>query len=165
MSAARPERLLIDTCVWLDVYLGERPHSDDARRLVDMALERDIVLMYAATTVKDVHYLVAQTLKRDRRAAGQAVTEVQARADNETAWACVDNMGQIATAVGMDMSDIWLAEHYKRVHPDIEDNLVGAAALRAKTDILVTDDVEFIRHAPVAALTPGDAVALLEVLG
>lgn len=164
MSATRPERLLIDTCVWLDVYLGERPHASEARRLVDLAIARDIVLMFAATTVKDVYYLVAQTLKRNRRAAGQSLTESQARADSETAWACIANMSEIATAVGIDMSDVWLARHYKPVHPDIEDNLVASAALRSKADILVTDDVDFIRHAPVAALSPRDAVALLESL-
>ncbi len=162
MTVGAPSTLLLDTCVWLDNYLGSRPGSVAAHGLIVEALKRDISLMYAVTTVKDFHYIVAQTLKRERRRAGEEVTEEAAGADNQAAWACVENMRGIATAVGMDASDVWLAEKYRTLHRDIEDNLVIAAAQRANADILVTDDHELIRHAPVAAMTPEDALKLLE---
>ena len=157
-----PETLLLDTCVWLDDFLGGRERSADARRLITRALERGMTLLYAASSVKDVHYIVCQTLKRERRLSGGEVSESTSLADSQTAWACVKNMSEIATAVGMDASDVWLAEKYRTLHGDIEDNLVIAAAQRAHADILVTDDLDLVRHAPVAAMTPGDVLALLD---
>lgn len=161
MTGGQPKTLLLDTCVWLDNYLGFRQGSAAARELVVTALERDIVLLHAVTAIKDVHYIVAQTLKRERRAAGGEVTEEAALADDQVAWACVSNMREIATAVGMDAGDVWLAEKYKSIHRDVEDNLVIAAAQRAKADVLVTSDLDLICHAPVAAMTPQDVLKLL----
>ena len=164
MNGPRPASLLLDTCVWLDNYLGTRPASKDAQALVLKALELDVQLLYAAASIKDVHYIVAQTLKRERRTAGMQTTEASSLADNQTAWACVSNMRDIATAIGMDASDVWLAEKYRCLHSDVEDNLMLAAAQRAHADILVTDDSDLIRHAPVAAMTPADALKLLEAM-
>ena len=161
-AAVTPSRLLFDTCVWLDNYLGERHNSKAARELIDAALERDVLLLYAATSVKDVHHLVARSLKQLRRATGEELSEEGAYADNECAWACIQNMDEIATAVPLDGSDIWVARHYKAIHRDVEDNLVVAAAQRAEADILVTDDLDLIKHSPVAALAPQDALALLK---
>ena len=48
------------------------------------------------------------------------------------------------------------------LHADFEDDLVIAAALRAKADYLVTNDEGLLRHCPVAALDARDMVALLE---
>lgn len=162
MTTNEPSMLLLDTCVWLDNYLGSRPGSVAAHRLIVAALKRDVPLLYAVTAVKDLYYIVAQTLKRERQAAGEKITEGTALADSQTAWACVENMREIATAVGMDASDVWLAQKYRTLHRDIEDNLVIAAAQRANADILVTDDLELIRRAPVAAMTPEDALKLFE---
>ena len=156
-----PATLLLDTCVWLDNYLGCRPGSEAACRLVVTALERGFTLAYAAASVKDVHYIVAQTLKRERRAAGGEVSEAAALADDQVAWACIENMREIATAVGLDASDVWLAEKYRTVHRDIEDNLVVAAVRRLGSGMLVTDDLDLIRHAPVPAMTPQDVLGLM----
>lgn len=163
MMNPAPSMLLLDTCVWLDNYLGNRPGSAAARALVTSALERGITLLYAVAAVKDVHYIVAQTLKRERQARGEATTEANSLADDRVAWACIENMGEIATAIGADASDVWLAEKYRALHRDIEDNLVVAAAQRAKADILVTDDLDLIRHAPVCAMTPEDTLKLVEL--
>lgn len=161
MTAGAPSALLLDTCVWLDNYLGSRPGSAWARKLIVGALERDVLLLYAVTAVKDLHYIIVQTLKRERRAAGEDVTTQTSLADNQTAWACVENMRDIATAVGMDASDVWVAQKYRSIHCDIEDNLVIAAAQRANADVLVTTDLDLIRHAPVVAMTPKDTLGLL----
>ena len=48
----------------------------------------------------------------------------------EMAWGCVRNMSEIATAVGCDGRDVWIAEKQKRLHPDYEDNLIIAASIR-----------------------------------
>lgn len=161
---ALPSSLVIDTCVWVDNYLGTRPGSGEARSLLDAAIRLDIDLLYAITSAKDVYYLVAQVLKREQAREGVPLTPSLVAANRETAWACVENMERNATAVGLDASDVWLAHKFKPVHDDFEDNLVVAAARRAKADYLVTNDERLLRHSPVAAISPRDMFALLRSL-
>ena len=46
----------------------------------------------------------------------------------------------------------------------VEDNLIVAAAQRSNATYLITSDELLIKHAPVAALTPGDALTLLQAM-
>jgi predicted nucleic acid-binding protein len=71
----------------------------------------------------------------------------------------VDNMQEIATPVGMDLSDVWLASKWRQVDADLEDNLVRAAAKRAKSDLLVTWDKGMLSKAVIPTLTPTEAVS------
>lgn len=59
-------------------------------------------------------------------------------------------------------ADVWYAAKMRTVHDDFEDNLVLAAADQAKATLLVTNDQQLIAHAPVAALTPGNALKTLQ---
>ncbi len=108
---ALPSSLVIDTCVWVDNYLGTRPGSGEARSLLDAAIRLDIDLLYAITSAKDVYYLVAQVLKREQAREGVPLTPSLVAANKETAWACVENMERNATAVGLDASDERLLHH------------------------------------------------------
>lgn len=156
--------LLIDTNIWLDCFLPNRPGHDEAMSLMSFAYEREYPLLYPTTIVKDMFYLMVNALKCDIRAKKGALTQNDAAAVTECAWACVNNMRERATAVGADESDIWMACKLRSVHNDLEDNLVVAAAQRANATYLVTSDELLIKHAPVAALTPGDAFALLQAM-
>lgn len=153
--------VLLDTNVWLDVFDGARPRSRAANELLDVCVRKGIDLLYAVGSAKDVYYLVSVSLKRQARATGEALSEGQARAVSTYAAACVANMDEIATAVGADSSDVWLARKYQHIHQDFEDCLVLAAAQRAKADFLVTSDDALLRHAPVAALSVDDFLALV----
>lgn len=157
----QPSRVLLDTNVWLDAFDGARPRSREASELIDVCVCKGIDLLYAVGTSKDVFYLVGASLKRQARTAGTALSEGQARAIAAYAAACVTNMDEIATAVGADSSDVWLARKYQRIHADFEDCMVLAAAQRAKADYLVTSDEALLRHAPVAALSVDDFLALV----
>ena len=156
-----PSRVLLDTNVWLDAFDGARPRSREANGLIDACVRKGIDLLYAVGTVKDVYYLVGASLKRETRAAGEVLSEDQVSAISAYATACIANMDEIATAVGADSSDVWLARKYQRIHADFEDCLVLAAAQRAQADCLVTNDEALLRHAPVAALSAGDFLALV----
>ena len=59
-------------------------------------------------------------------------------------------------------SDLWIASKYKKLYADFEDDLVLAAAVRAKANYFVASDERLLRKAPVAALSPIDMLALLE---
>ena len=158
---SQPSRVLLDTNVWLDAFDAARSRSRAANELIDACVHKGIDLLYAVGAARDVYYLVGASLKRQARAAGGVLSERQARAISAYAAACVANMDDVATAVGADSSDIWLARKYQRIHEDFEDCLVLAAAQRAKADFLVTSDVALLRHAPVAALSVDDFLALV----
>lgn len=156
--------LLLDTNVWLDSYLPNRARKKEATSLISFAYERECPLLYAAVALKDVFYLTAAAIKRDIRQQKGQLTCSDAAAATEIAWGCVSSMREIATAVGADESDAWLACKLKSVHGDLEDNLVIAAAQRAHATYLITNDEALIKHAPVAALTPEDALAMLQAI-
>ena len=158
---SQPSRVLLDTNVWLDAFDGARLRSHAAKELIDVCVRRGIDLLYAVGTAKDVYYLVGASLKRQARAADPALSEGQASAIAAYAAACVTNMDEIATAVGADSSDVWLARKYQRIHADFEHCMVLAAAQRSKADFLVTSDEVLLRHAPVAALSVEDFLALV----
>ena len=154
--------LLIDTNVWIDYFIAERPHHDEAFELIDLAASNGIALCYAITTAKDLFHQLAVDAKRwARRRCGGSLPEGFGAAAQEFSWGCVTSLDNLATPLGMDGSDLWLAVKQKPVHRDLEDNLVAAAAKRARVDFLVTGDADFKMHSPVATLLPGDAVRLL----
>lgn len=154
--------VLVDTNIWIDYYLGYRAGHETARKLLIKANEADIQLLHAVSSTKDVFFLVGMDFKRaTRQEHDGSLTDSEALAAQEVAWACVENMQNISTAVGCDQSDVWLAQKQRRLHGDYEDNLIIAAALRAKASLLVTNDEQLLKHCPVAALSAADALKLL----
>ena len=157
--------LLLDTNVWLDYYLPWRSGYAAAQRLIVSAFEQNQTLAYAVPSIKDVFYMSAAEYKRAERASTGALSESAARAANATAWGCVNNMQEIATAIPLDHTDVWMASKQRALHGDFEDDLVIAAAMRGKVDYLVTSDDALLRHCPVAALSVSDMCTVLEQLG
>ena len=154
--------LLIDTNVWLDNYIPDRPRHCVVGELLSEALRQEHDLLYAMSSIKDVYYLVVHAYKRQARDEGR-LDDATAGAIDEIAWACIANMDEIATAVGADGSDVWLARKYRSLHADFEDDLVLAAAQRASVDYLVTSDERLLRKAPLSALAPDDMLAMLRL--
>ncbi len=159
-----PKSILIDTNVWLDNYIGSRSTKKTSRSLIDLCRYLEIDLYLAAVSLKDVYYNIGAALKRERRAEGNPIDSPIAISIEEYAWKCVLNMMKIGTLVPVDTSDFVTARYYHQVHPDLEDDLILAAAQRARANYLVTTDEKLLRHAPVAAITPGDMHTLLESL-
>ena len=155
---------LVDTNVWLDNYLGFRPDHRASCEFLDEAIGRHAVLCHAATTAKDVHFFTSQLAKKMLRESGLEINEATARAMNETAWAHLENMNELSTLVGLDLSDFWIAGKLRDFNEDIEDNLIMAAAERAGADYIVTRDKGLLRKSTVSALAPEDATALLRAM-
>lgn len=153
----QPEMILLDTNVWVDSYLGERPFHKNALSLMSNALDGGITLLYAVTSVKDVYYQVAMAVKQEARRENQgSLSQADAMAANAAASACVETMMDVATAVGLDASDVWLARKLQANHPDFEDNFVIAAVMRSSADFLVTNDQKLLLHSPVPTLNTAD---------
>lgn len=159
----KQELLLVDTNVWMCNYVPMRKGHDIAREFFRAAWEAGAQLLYPAPILKDVFYLLGLEYKRQIRMEKGELTHSDAAIVNELAWGCVQNIRTMATAVGIDDSDLWLACKYKALSTDLEDNVVLAAANRAKVNYLVTFDQDLIRKSPVSAMLPLDMTTLLRL--
>lgn len=153
--------LVLDTNCWIDYYVPYRRHSKESRALIQYAFLRDIKLAYPACIAKDVFYLIAADSKRFIRESKGSLTESDAALVNESAWSAVNHMRENAFAVSIGQTDVWYAAKMRNIHSDFEDNLVLAATERANATYLITNDEQLIKHAPVTALTPHDALMFL----
>lgn len=155
---------VLDTNVLLDYYIPDRSKSSDVKAFFDFALthKASCSLFYSPHCLSNVFYLLANTAKRRIREEKGMLSQGEAEAAFEFAWGCIDHLQENATAVGADQSDVWLACKLRGVHNDLEDNLIIAAATRAHASYLITNDEKLIKHATVPALTPKDALAVLQ---
>ena len=160
-----PAMLLLDTNIWLDAFIESRPGHRDAKELLGTVSRMKTELLYTPVSIKDVEYISAASFKRDVRDQGGNVDEACAVVARQFAWSCVQNMRRIATAVGTDESDVWMAEKLHAIHPDFEDDLILSAARRCNPDYLVTRDKRLLEHAIVPAITPARLLVLLHELG
>ncbi|MBQ9001844.1 MAG: type II toxin-antitoxin system VapC family toxin [Eggerthellaceae bacterium] len=153
--------MVVDTNVWLDYLLGRRANHESAQNFIMEACRRDLPLVIPSNSLKDVFFLFQQQLKAANRADGRQTPEAAAVAARRAAWAAVDFIMEMATIGPSDQSDAWVASKYRDVHGDYEDNLVVACAMRLDARLLVTNDAELARRAPVAAMNTADALALI----
>lgn len=153
---------LVDTNVWLDNYLADRPNAPQSRAFFVRARSAGVQLVYPVHCLNDVFLLIQSHLKRAAREQG-ALSESDVQAIHEIAWACIENMRELATAVGADESDAWKACKYRALTNDLEDNFVLAAAERVPVDYLVTNDQNLLRKSTVNAYTPEDITLVLQL--
>ena len=163
MSEA-PKRILVDTNVWLDYFIPSRRGRSAAIDFLRDACAAQVELLYAATSSKDLSYLISSEHKAWYRREHGSLSQDAAAAATSLAWDCLDVLSQIATPVPCDLSDIWMASKQRELHNDYEDDLIIAAAMRVKTDLLVTNDAKLCSHAPVAAMNVENARKCLAAL-
>lgn len=156
-------RILLDTNVWLDRYVPHRPGADVANALLSRCVEDDVIALYPLRSIGDVFWQVTKNNELWVKESKGQISEAYAHAINAMAWDCVTNMQEIAMAVGAEYTDVWRATKYREIHSDFEDNMVLAAAERAKVDYLVTSDRQLIEKATVCALTPEDMLTVLRM--
>lgn len=162
MSADHP-LMMLDTNIWLDSYLNHRKGTNAARMLITFAIENDIALAYAATSTKDIFYILSSEMKHRARKETGTLSEEQAQACISLAWGCLDNMASLAVAAPVGESQVWLARHYRTLHNDFEDDLILAAAETSKSDYLVTNDQRLIGKSSIPAFTSVDMLAFLQL--
>ena len=170
MSAAplKPRALLLDTNVWINSQLGMHAGYAEARELLILARQQHLRIGVAFHSLTDLFYVVRRELQR----ANEQVAKVDrataipperiASAARETAWGVVESILEYAEVVGGDGSDARIAILHKRIHDDYEDDLVYAAAHRMSADLIVSDDIAFVMHSPLPAMTTHDALTWLK---
>lgn len=156
--------LLIDTNIWVDDCFDMRPKHAQAKELLLKANERDVELLYAPHSSKDVFRLVKTGVKSALRKINGNLTQADALTAHQFAWSYLDYMSEVATAIACDDFDIQLAKKQRKLHGEYEDDLLIAAAMRSKANVLVSNDEKLLRHCPVPALNCEDAIAYLDTL-
>lgn len=155
--------LLLDTNVWLDYFIESRSGHHAAFQLIDAAFQREIALLFAVTSSKDIFYTANRAAKYWYRESHDGeLTDSAALAAQEIAWGCLNQLRELGTAVDCDLSDVWLACKHRPIHGDYEDDLILAAVQRVGSTMLVTNDEKLLRHCPMAALDVKDALAYVE---
>lgn len=155
-----PPCLLLDTNVWLDLFLPHRKLRDDAICLLNEAETHGAALAIPSHALLDVYQKVRSDNKRWIRSTRE-LTNSDALAIKRLAWDCVNEIQRIAITIPVDASDVYLACKYRDTHDDFEDDLVLAACQRAHANYLVTNDERLIAHAPIPARSPAQMVELL----
>ena len=163
LMSNRPVRVMLDANVMIDAYCCWHSEGFAAKNFLGSCDPDNVELYYPVHVLKDVLYVLTQEFKREARRVEGNLGESSALAARETAIACMRNMMELATAVGADGSDLWLADKYLPIHHDFEDNLVLAACRRIKADYLVTNDLTLIQNANVLAKTPAQMMELMNI--
>lgn len=124
-----------------------RPSDRDCRRLGRIAL------FASSLSVKDVSYLVSAAIKQEcRRKTGSLSANAIAAAD-ETAWACVRQMRELAIIAPVGADEVFDSFVFKYHHNDFEDDLMLGVANRIDADYVVTG-IKTLSNIPMAyALT------------
>ena len=158
-----PLRLLIDTNVWLDSYLPERVNHEKSLEMLRLATAKEAALLFGVTKLETLFYLLAHEFKSVIKREKGSVSAHDAAIAQTFAWGCIDNVREIATAVGADEADIWLACKYRTINNDLEDNMVFAAAERAQADYVVTWDDDMLKSPLAKVATPSQIVEILKL--
>ncbi|WP_282190742.1 type II toxin-antitoxin system VapC family toxin [Adlercreutzia caecimuris] len=127
-------RVLIDTNIWLDIILGREEFYDPAFAVLCGCIDGDEEMCVAATTLKDVFYIV-------ERLQGA-----------EAAYGAVERMLELARVVAVD--DLVCRRALDLERPDYGDGIIAAAAEADAVDLIVTRDEDAFAEAAARRLTP-----------
>lgn len=157
----KPVRILVDSCVWIDSYLGDHARFEESYQFLKKARGAGAELLYGASKLEGMFYVLVAEFRRGMCDAGGNVPENATRVAQAFAWGCIENIRELATAVGLDEGDLWLACKYRSVGPDLGDNVLLAAAERAHADYVVTWDKDLLSTPVTRTATPTQMVAVL----
>ena len=127
-------RLLLDTCVLMDYFLGREPFVRDVRRLFVMRSFRDAELWTSAKSYTDLFYV-------GERAHGPAKMQEMIERALPALRICSIDQADIRAALG----ERW---------DDFEDCIVWQAARKARADYLITRNAADFARSDVPVLSP-----------
>ena len=130
------DSVLLDTNVLLDFLATTRPEHDVVVSLIRQLQEDGIGLCVAATSLKDVYYILGRT--DGEPAARRAVESV------------------LMTSIVLPVDDTCCRMALSSTEPDFEDGIIRAAAEIGRVDYLVTRDRGAFIGSAVPKVSPGD---------
>lgn len=153
---------MVDTNVALNYALGNEITVDEIRRFLDTCVDKDVDVLLAATSLKDMFYIMPRVYRRQlsRNNAGLSQRELDSRI-RDASWQAVRDAMMLYGIVSVDQDVCEDAMELRRHHPDFEDNLVMAAADTVLAKYVVTYDEQLIDHFPGMCMTPKQVLAWL----
>lgn len=147
MSAGGILKLLIDTNVWMDYFSGRSDRTANVVHLIEIADASELIALFASSlSVKDVSYLVSAAIKKECRRKNGSLSDSAIAAADETAWACVRQMRELALIAPVGADEVFDSFVFKHHHNDFEDDLMLGVANRTDADYVVTEDKNLIKH-------------------
>ena len=97
-----PKRILVDTNVWFDYFIPSRRGRSVAIEFLRDACTAQVDLLYAATSSKDLFYLISSEHKAWYRREHGSLSQYAATAATSLAWDCLSVLSQLATPEPLD---------------------------------------------------------------
>jgi predicted nucleic acid-binding protein len=134
--------VLVDTDVWLDIFLAREPHAAPSGRAVSRLDSPEHGIFAGATTITTIFYLVEKSI--DTRTARRKIHTLLDRCR----VASVDG-DALRSALDADFDDY-------------EDAVLHSAAQSAHLDAILTRNLSDFRGSALPVYSPDDLVASLE---
>ena len=151
MSTEGVLKLLIDTNVWMDYFSGRSDRTANVAHLIEIADASERIALFASSAIK----------QECRRKTGSLSDNAIAAAD-ETAWACVRQMRELALIAPVGADEVFDSFVFKYHHNDFEDDLILGVANRIDADYVVTEDKNLIKHTNGVCINVDQALRLVE---
>lgn len=135
-------KLLIDTNVFLDIFLSREQFVADAKRLFVMKQFRDAELWIAAQTYTDLFYIGSKVHGPKR------MQEI------------LREVSPLLNVCSIDHTDI--SHALSAQWEDFEDCLIWCAAKKIKADYIVTRNTRDFTQSDIPALTPSELFSTIE---
>ena len=134
-------KLLIDTCVILDLVMQREPFFNDARDFLMLIRDEKTEGIITVKSLMDIYYAVKHTLhnEEDTRGILKSVASLLTIVDSKTRDALMSLDSPIS---------------------DYEDAVMAEAAMQHSVDYIITRNIRDFSHSPVPVLTPGDFLSL-----
>ncbi len=129
-------KVLIDTNVWLDVITGRKPFYYLSKAVILACINDEVDMKVAATSIKDIFYLVARNL------------------DASSAYEAVETILSIANIASVDRLICSQALDLER--PDYEDGIIAAVALTENIDCIISRDTKAFQSAAITKYSPAE---------
>lgn len=155
------DSIFLDTNIWVDYFEPGRKGHQIANELIEYCIENNILLLSSACSVNDLHYILQQDNKKTLRASGFESDKYFAVAQM-AALECIDALTNITTVLASGHNEIRMACIMSKQHPDFEDNVLVATAMRGNSPLLVTEDKALKKHASITAMGASETLAYLK---
>ena len=156
MSTEGVLKLLIDTNVWMDYFSGRSDRTANVVHLIEIADASELIALFASS------YLVSAALKRECRRKNGSLSDSAIAAADETAWACVRQMRELALIAPVGADEVFDSFVFRHHHNDFEDDLMLGVANRIDVDYVVTEDKNLIKHTNGVCINVDQALRLVE---
>ena len=129
--------ILIDTNIFLDVFLQRDPFFEKSRAILELCEEQKVLGFLTASSITDIFYILRKGLH-----------------DSASAYDCLGAVLDIAKIIPVTEENI--LDAYKTKASDFEDCLLSACAKSAGCDVIITRNIKDFKDFEVPPMEPDE---------